>query len=77
MYNLNIKRNLNNRNVLIDLEKLKGSNINNMIQYNNAIQRQLLQNEQKNHILKYTNNQFHSELVTIKSIQIINYCDSC
>jgi hypothetical protein len=44
MYNLNIKR-----NVLIDLEKLKGSNINNMIQYNNAIQRQLVQNEQKNH----------------------------
>lgn len=76
MYN-SITRASNNKNILIDLEKMKGSNINNITQYNAALRSQVIQNQQKNHILKYTNSQVVFEMSNVKSFQIINACDMC
>ena len=42
-------------NAIIDLERLKGEKISNISQYNNAMQRQVIQNQQKLQILKHYN----------------------
>jgi hypothetical protein len=49
------KNNQKNVNIIIDLERLKGEKISNISQYNNAMQRQVIQNQQKLQILKHQN----------------------
>ena len=49
---MNNKKNIN---AIIDLERLKGEKISNISQYNNAMQRQVIQNQQKLQILKHYN----------------------
>lgn len=64
-----------NINIIIDLERLKGEKINNISQYNNAVQRQVIQNQQKLQILKHHNdNQNQTTLSKIKEIKQID-CD--
>lgn len=70
MYNRN-----KNINILIDLERMKGESINNISQYNHALQRQVIYNQQRMHILKYKNdNQKSSSLIL--NVQK-NYCSNC
>lgn len=45
-----------NINIIIDLERLKGEKINSISQYNNAMQRQIIQNQQKMHLLNHKKN---------------------
>jgi len=52
---------MNHRNILIDLERMKGEKINNISHYNNAVQRQIIQNQQKMFIMRHNN--------TLKNIQ--------
>lgn len=59
-----------NRNIIIDLERMKGEKINNISHYNNAVQRQIIQNQQKMYILKYKNevqNKYQSKFYGIKT----------
>ena len=69
------KNNPKNVNAIIDLERLKGEKINNISQYNNAMQRQVIQNQQKLQILKYHNEtQIQSNISKIKEIKRLD-CD--
>lgn len=64
-----------NVNAIIDLERLKGEKINNISQYNNAMQRQVIQNQQKLQILKHQN-QTEINSSKIKDITIVDCnCD--
>lgn len=42
-------------NIIMDLERLKGEKITNINDYNNATQRQIVQNQQKMQLLKHKN----------------------
>ena len=57
MNNRFMNRNRSNINIIMDLERMKGEQINNISQYNHAVQRQVIQNQQRTQLLKYKNNQ--------------------
>jgi hypothetical protein len=65
---MNNKKNIN---VIIDLERLKGEKISNISQYNNAMQRQVIQNQQKLQILKH----YNENQVAISKIKEVNQFD--
>jgi len=74
-YNPNSKP--KNVNAIIDLERLKGEKINNISQYNNAMQRQVIQNQQKLQILKHQNNsqnQTQNDISKLKNFNVVD-CD--
>lgn len=65
---MNNKKNIN---AIIDLERLKGEKISNISQYNNAMQRQVIQNQQKLQILKH----YNENQVVISKIKEVNPFD--
>lgn len=71
--NHNVNNTPKNINAIIDLERLKGEKINNISQYNNAMQRQVIQNQQKMQILKYQNSNQNQN--AISKIKDINFTD--
>lgn len=73
----NFKNNTKPKNVnaVIDLERLKGEKINNISQYNNAMQRQVIQNQQKLQILKHQNENYNQNQMNISKLKDFNVTD--
>lgn len=67
-----------NINAIIELEKLKGSNITNITQYNHAVQSQVIQHRYKAQLLKHKNLS-HMQVSTITSPLLVKSfnCKPC
>lgn len=64
-----------NRNIIIELERLKGEQISNISQYNSAYRRQIIQSQQRMRLLKYKNDtQSQTQADTTYDVKSYN-CD--
>ena len=52
-----------NLNIIMELERLKGEKINNVSQYNNAVQRQVNMSRNRLDILKYKNEIHNKQII--------------
>jgi ABC-type Fe2+-enterobactin transport system substrate-binding protein len=64
-----------NINILMDLERMKGDTIQNISQYNHAVQRQVIQHQQKMQIIKYKNDNQSQSVIQYNSLK--SNCGSC